>query len=138
MQLEVAAQPLGGVQAMAGEHLVAAAARHRAETGQHVEQEEAEPDALALPTFADAVHAVVPVAGGDQRQAARAEQVQAALQRAHAMLIQALVQHRACRQIVIRLLIGVDRAAFDIRHRLVEHTGIAGGVDVAAQGQRQP
>ena len=36
-------------------------------------QKPAEPDALALATFADAVHAVVPVAGTDQRQAVDAE-----------------------------------------------------------------
>ena len=34
-------------------------------------EQPAEPDALALAQFADAVHAVVPVAGADQRQAVR-------------------------------------------------------------------
>ena len=32
-------------------------------------QEPAEPDAFAAAVFADAIHAVVPVAGADQRQA---------------------------------------------------------------------
>ena len=45
---------------------------------QHVVQEEAEPDAFALPLLADAVHAVVPVAGAHQRQAVLAEQSAAA------------------------------------------------------------
>jgi hypothetical protein len=47
--------------------------RDSRETAQHRVQEEPEPDALALAFDADAVHAVVPVAGAHQRQAVRAE-----------------------------------------------------------------
>ena len=59
----------------------------RREGGERGVQEPAEPDALALPQFADAVHAVVPVAGADQRQAVGAER-QALIERAGAMLEQ--------------------------------------------------
>jgi hypothetical protein len=52
---------------------VAARARARRRTAQHLVQEEAQPDALALALHADPVHAVVPVAGTDQRQAVLAE-----------------------------------------------------------------
>ena len=52
---------------------IAVPARQRAELAQHFVQEEAQPHALALALDAHAVHAVVPVAGADQRQAVRAE-----------------------------------------------------------------
>ena len=50
-------------------------------------QEPAQPDALALARLADAVHAVVPVAGADQRQAVRAGG-EAEVEAARAMLEQ--------------------------------------------------
>ena len=48
---------------------VALAVGKGAELRQHLEQEESQPDAFALALRADVVHAVVPVAGPDQRQA---------------------------------------------------------------------
>ena len=50
--------------------------------------EPAEPDAFALAAFADPVHAVVPVAAADQRQAVPAGQLQALVEAAGAMLEQ--------------------------------------------------
>ena len=50
-------------------------------------QEPAEPDALAAACDADAIHAVVPIAGAEQRQAVRADR-QTRIERAHAMLEQ--------------------------------------------------
>ena len=49
------------------------AARNLGEAGRAPRQEESQPHAFASPAFADAVHAVVPVAGADQRQAVLAE-----------------------------------------------------------------
>src|SRR3546814_6125279 len=95
-------------------------------------QEESKPDALAASALPHPVHAVVPVAGADQRQAALAEPVQRTLQPAHAVLVQRFAQARARRQVVVRLLVRIDLAAFDVGHAFVEHLAIAGGVDVAA------
>ena len=60
----------------------------RAEAAEDLAQEEAEPDALAPPFRADEVHAVVPVAGADQRQAVFAE-AQAVPQGVRRVLVQA-------------------------------------------------
>src|SRR5690606_24741087 len=58
------------------------------EVAQRTEQEPAEPHALTLALFADAVHAVVPVAAEDQRQAGRAAALDGEVERAGAMLIE--------------------------------------------------
>src|SRR3546814_5299047 len=74
------------------------------EAVEHVVQEEPEPDALAAAALPHPVHAVVPVAGADQRQAASAEPVQRTLQPAPAVLVQRFAQARARREVVVRLL----------------------------------
>ena len=58
------------------------AERHKSRQGGV--EEPAEPDTLAFAQVADAVHAVIPVAGAHQRQAMFSN-VQAAIQRAHAV-----------------------------------------------------
>ena len=50
-------------------------------------QEPAEPNAFAAPRDADPIHAVVPIAGAEQRQAVRAD-CKTRIERAHAMLEQ--------------------------------------------------
>src|SRR5690606_1069022 len=50
------------------------------------QQEPAEPHALALAAFADPVHAVIPVAGADERQAVLAGERQALVEATGAML----------------------------------------------------
>ena len=57
---------------------------------------------------------------------------------ARRVLVQARGLRRADRQVVVRLLVRIDRAAFEEGHRLVEHAGVAGRLDVAAQRERQP
>ena len=54
------------------------------------------------------------------------------------MLVQALAQRGPGRQVVVGLLVGIDRTAFDVAHRLVEHRGIAGCVAIVAGNKRQP
>ena len=76
------------LQATFGEGCVAARARQLGELREHFVQEEAQPDAFALALIAHQVHAVVPVAGADQRQAVLAE-AQAVPDGAHAVLVQA-------------------------------------------------
>ena len=51
-------------------------------------QQPAKPDTLAATAFADAVHAIVPIAAADQRQAMAADR-QAGVQRTGAMLVEA-------------------------------------------------
>ena len=66
---------------------VAAFVCNRSKGFQGREQEPAKPNAFAFSRFANAVHAVIPVAGADQRQAVGA-MGQAAIKGAGAMLIQ--------------------------------------------------
>ena len=68
-----------------GARRLAARLGERREGRERRVQEPAEPDALALAAVADPVHAVVPVAGADQRQAVRADG-EAAVERARAVL----------------------------------------------------
>src|SRR4030095_10531389 len=70
-----------------GAGLVAAFARELNERRQRRAQEPAEPDTFAAPQLADAVHAVVPVAGADQWQDVRGG-TQAAVETAGAMFEQ--------------------------------------------------
>src|ERR1700694_1454150 len=51
------------------------------------EQKPGQPDAFAAALFTDAVHAIVPVAGTDQRQAVRAQR-EADIERTRAVLVQ--------------------------------------------------
>ena len=84
-----AARSVGGVSqpalASAGSLRFSRQRRERVERGV---QEPAQPHALAAAVLADAVHAVIPVAGADQRQAVRAH-VERALESAPAMFEQA-------------------------------------------------
>ena len=135
--LEVRAQGLGFALAAVRERGVAARACQRREVAQHAVEEEAQPHALAAPTHADVVHAVVPVAGADQRQSVRTHG-EAVLDRAHAVEIERRRAFPAERQIVVRLLARAERAAVQERLGLVQHRRVAGARDVAAGGERQP
>ena len=78
------AAPVAGVEAE-GPGGVAAPAGQFDELRQHLVEEEPEPDALALAVLADQVHAVIPVAAADQRQAVSPE-AQAVVQSAKAVV----------------------------------------------------
>ncbi len=86
--LDVLAQPTALRRAKLGEGRVAVHTRHLGELPEHFAQEEAQPDALALAADPHQVHAVVPVAGTDQRQTMLAEP-QSVPDGAHAVLVQA-------------------------------------------------
>jgi hypothetical protein len=73
MRLERIAQLAGIAKPASGQREFAARLRQRRKGIQGGVQEPAQPDALAAAVFADAVHAVVPVAGAHQRQAMHAE-----------------------------------------------------------------
>jgi hypothetical protein len=62
----------------------------------------------------------------------------AALDGTHAVLVQARRFTRACGQVVIRVVLGVHRPAFEKGHRLLQHRGIARGEHVARHRPGQP
>ena len=104
---------------------------------EHAVQEEAEPDTLAAPLVAHPVHAVVPVAGPDQRQPVTADR-EAHLDGPGAVLEQRGRLRRAFRLEVGIHLVGTERRSLDERHDLVEHADVAGHGHVAVDGVGQP
>ena len=67
----------------------------------------------------------------------RAE-LQAVHDGSRAVVVQARGLVGANRHVVVGILIGVDRPTFQKAHGLVEDSGIAGGIHVAAHCQGQP
>ena len=120
-----------------GALVLAALLGDRREAPDEIAQEPGEPHRFAAALVADAVHAVVPVAGAHQRQAVRAD-AEAAIDRARAVLEDArrLLADRG-RVVGVLGALG-DRRAFEERHALVEHARVAGRRDVVRAGVRQP
>ena len=87
LALERGLQRAGVRSPRCGAGRVAARVGERREGAERRVKQPAEPDALALAKFADAVHAVVPVAGADQRQSVRAD-LEAGIEPARAVLEQ--------------------------------------------------
>ena len=85
--LDVLLQLLRLREAAFGKGDVLPRARQLGELREHIVKEKGQPDTFAAALFADQVHAVVPIAAADQRQAVFAE-VQAVLDRAHAMFVE--------------------------------------------------
>ncbi len=112
-------------------------ARQRRELAQHFAQEESEPDAFAAALVPDAIHAVVPVAGADQRQTVCAVALPM-LNRSPRVLVQARRLGRAPGHVVPRLLVRRHRWTVEESHGLVEHAGVVGRLHVPAQRERQP
>ena len=109
----------------------------RDEGGERCVQEPAQPDALALARLADAIHAVVPVAGAHQRQAVRAggeREVEAA---------GAVLEQRrrlvGLGRLEIEVVVGgLQGRAVDERHPLVEDGQIARGLDIVRGDRGEP
>ncbi|MNP10505.1 hypothetical protein D3C76_1026580 [compost metagenome] len=87
--------------------------------------------------MADPVHPVVPVARADQGQAVAAA-LQAVFDGPYTMLIEAFFEVRFARQVVVRLLPGIERAAFKVAHGLGQHAEVASDADIVTGRQRQP
>ena len=119
------------------ERRVVTQTRHLGKFSEDVTKEESEPDAFALAMPADEIHAVVPVAGPDQRQSMRAES-ETMQNRPHAVQIDIRAFVGPARQVVVRVVLRIDRAAFEKVRGLVENRHVAGGQDVAACRQWQP
>ena len=137
MHLEIAPQLLRLGEAARGEARIAMGSRQAGELREHVVEEKAQPDALAAAFVADPVHAVVPIPAAHQRQAVRAEP-QPVLDCAHAVVVEGGGGLGAIRQLVVRLLLRLDRAALQEADRLVEHARVGEAPDVTAGGERQP
>ena len=107
------------------------------ELHEHVIQEKSQPDAFAFAVFAHHVHAVVPVTGADERQAVLATS-EAPQDGSHTVFVQTGRFFRPAGQIVIRVLLRVDRAAFEEVDGFIQHPGVPCAQNVAAGRQRQP
>ena len=101
----------------------------RNESRQRRVQEPAEPNAFAGPFFADAVHAVVPVAGPHQRKPMHAER-QRGVESESAVLEHGrlLVGDGRIEEAV--MLTRLERLAFQERDAFIEDGPVSGGVDV--------
>ena len=124
-------------EATVGKGDVVARARQFGKLGEHVVEEERQPDAFAAALFAHQVHAVVPVAAAHQRQTVFAE-FQSVFDGAHAMLVERGRLFGAIRQIIVSFLLRLDRPAFEKGNLFVEHAGVGDARDVAAGDVRQP
>ena len=120
-----------------GEGGVTVPVRQRSELAQHFVEEEAEPHAFPLALDADPVHAVVPVARADQRQAVLTK-AESPPDGSHAVLVQALSSKGATGQVIVGIIIWIKRATFQESDRFVQHSGVAGAQHIAAGGQGEP
>ena len=118
-----------------GMHRVAACIGKRCERDECRVEQPAEPDALASTEFADAVHAVVPVAGADQRQPVKPD-IEAGIEAAGAVLEQraGLIGRGRGEEAVV--FAGLQKLAFQERNHLVQHRGIGGRARHSARRRR--
>ncbi len=137
MLLDILAQLKPGHFATFGEGGLTLQARHRRELREHRVQEESQPNAFTFTVITHQIHAIVPVTGAHQRQAVFA-QPESSLNRSHTMLVQAGRLARPARKIIVRVVLGIERAAFEEMNRLIQHPGVAGRQYIAARRQWQP
>src|SRR3989337_1157375 len=107
-----------------GARMLVAGFRQRRERGKRRMQEPAEPDALAPAPLADPVHAVVPVARADQRQAVLAAG-ETLIEPARAVLEERRALFREHGLEVGVVLARPERPALEERNGLVQHRDAA-------------
>src|SRR6266403_1505601 len=100
-------------------------------------QKPAQPDALAAARRADPIHAVVPVARSEQRQAMRADG-EAPVQRPDTVLEEGRGPRRRPGRRKDLVLVYVERRAFQKGQQFVEHGEIPGDGEIVAHDERQP
>jgi hypothetical protein len=100
-------------------------------------QQPAKPDALAPAAFADAVHAVVPIAAADQRKAMIADR-QARVQRTGTMFVEACSLARDDRLEEAVALAWLQRVARQERDNFIEHGGVGGDSHIVRDGVGEP
>ncbi len=98
--LDVLLQLVGLGEAMPGKDSVVALMRQFRKLGQHVVEEETQPDTFAAPLFAHQIHPVVPVPATHERQAMLAE-FERVFDGANAMLIQRGRSFGAIGQVIV-------------------------------------
>ncbi len=96
-----------------------------------------EPYALAATEFADAVHAVVPVAGADQRQPVKPD-IEAGIEATGAVLEQRAGRIGRDRGEEAVVFVGLQTLAFQERNHLVQHRRIGGCAHIVRDGVCQP
>ena len=109
----------------------------RCEGGQRGVQKPRKPHALALAPLPHPVHAVIPVAGADQRQAMHAVR-KAVVQRTRAVLEHGggVIGHGRLEERV--MFVRPQLLAFQKRHFLIQQRGVAADGDVLRHGGGQP
>src|SRR5512144_2307683 len=112
-------------------------ARYPGELHEHFIKEKSEPNAFTLAVLAHQVHAIVPITRADERQAVLAA-AKASQNGSHTVIVQTCRFFRRVGKIVIRVLVGVYRAALDEADGFIQHPGVSGIQNVAARGQGQP
>ena len=100
-------------------------------------QEEAEPGAFASSGRSDAVHAVVPIAAADEREAVGAGG-EALVDRPDAMLEERPVLGGHARLAVRLLRVRREKRRLQKRHALVQHADVAGRADILRHHVGQP
>src|ERR1051325_5811701 len=116
---------------------VAAPLAERREGDEKGVEKEAEPDALAFAFSAHSIHAVVPVAGADQRQVLRPDD-ERAIDRAQAMLVHVCALPRGRRLQIRFVLSRLEQTGGEKFGLLVAHAPVARGADVERSDIRQP
>ena len=107
------------------------------EFGEDGVQEEAEPRAFSAAERPDAVHAVVPIAGPDERQSVGADR-EALVDRAHTVFEDGPIQRRDAGQAVRLVRANREHRRFQIGHALVQDAGVACRADVFGDHEGQP
>src|SRR5687768_8928104 len=100
-------------------------------------QEPPEPDALALPSRAHPIHAIVPVSGPYQWQPVRPHS-ETALKRARAVLEQRCTLIGTVREKEIVGFLREQRRTFEKRHELIEYGNVTRYVNVMRHAITQP
>src|SRR5208283_3223370 len=137
VRLDVSSQLGRFALAAFSEGQIAAPPRRFSEALEHFMREESQPHTFAPALRTHAIHTVVPVAGADERKAVatEAEPVQNG---AGAMRVQGVGFRGAPGQVVVRVLLRVDRTSVEERDHLVQHAGVSGAEGIATGGKRQP
>ncbi len=87
--------------------------------------------------FTDHIHSIVPVTGADQWETVLPT-CESPQNGSHTVFVQRSRFVRPAREIVIRVLICVDWAAFDERDRDIQHPRVPGRHHVATGGEWEP
>jgi hypothetical protein len=131
------ARGFGGGGAFVGEGVVAACGGEGGEVEEDAPEEEGEPDAFAFSFVADAVHAVVPVAGADEGEVVGAGGSGAA-DGADAVVVEGGGFVGGAGEVVDGFFVGGEGAGVEEGGGFVEDAGVAGGGDVAGGDVGEP